>query len=556
MSRLPSSFFPPRLPSSFYPPLLLSLLSLLSLCLATACSNSDENGPATTQDGSSAGDGGARADGGAGGDAGPDAAATPDAARLALTWTDCPGGNGAWPDAECASLERPFTSDSDKEITIWLKRRPATGTRRGQLWLLEGGPGPAAGDYLEPQMADLIARVPDLDVYTLDHRGAGYATLLDCPTYAGDYTKNAKACVDEAQKTWGANLVGFSTTEAARDLGALIAGTREPGDAVLIYARSYGTYVVNRYLQLHPSQPTGVILDSLCAPDHCIDFSYDDDFNAISKTFFDLCGQDPTCKEKLGADPWATLGEHLKVMDAGGHCPSMANAGLDGVGQRMQLASMIKVRAMWPMIAPLIYRLKRCSDDDITAIVHFFQKYAPGALPPRTSNPQRAASWLLERHIMFSESTLESVPSYQELVDGFMKRYVSVGYTLNFTMYPGWPRYPRDPATTQWAKTSVPLLVLQGTLDTATPHQYAEPAKQKFSAPNQHFVSLPRTPHSVLQQTPLADGAHCGAKIALQFIENPTGSLDDSCAEAIIPIDFSAASFDPQTVFGTASAWE
>ena len=37
----------------------------------------------------------------------------------------------------------------------------------------------------------------------------------------------------------------------------------------IVYGLSYGTYWLNRYLQLFPEQPDAVIFDSLCPSDEC-----------------------------------------------------------------------------------------------------------------------------------------------------------------------------------------------------------------------------------------------------------------------------------------------
>ncbi|HEY5957553.1 MAG TPA: alpha/beta fold hydrolase, partial [Polyangiaceae bacterium] len=198
----------------------------------------------------------------------------------ALKWTACDitTSSGTFENgAECSSLTVPVRREvkRGRTLTLSLKRFKRTSEPRGQLWLLAGGPGAAASD-LEYDADTYFGIGSDLELYFLDHRGTGRSTRLACdveedPTGpSGTLIRDAEwtACAERISDEWGDDLTGFSTTEAARDLGEAIARTRKANQPVFVYAVSYGTYLAERYLQLFPNQSNGVILDSIAPPGH------------------------------------------------------------------------------------------------------------------------------------------------------------------------------------------------------------------------------------------------------------------------------------------------
>jgi pimeloyl-ACP methyl ester carboxylesterase len=79
--------------------------------------------------------------------------------------------------------------------------------------------------------------------------------------------------------------------------------------------------------------------------------------------------------------------------------------------------------------------------------------------------------------------------------------------------------------------TTVPTLVLAGEFDPVT----RPPLSQHVAVligPNARWVEFPRLGHNVRAFSP------CGAKIAADFIDNPTQSPDTSCADRATPIRF------------------
>ena len=199
---------------------------------------------------------------------------------IELQWSSCSlyEGENDWR-AECASFMAPlfYGDPSDqREIEIGLKRYLVDGESSGQIWLLQGGPGSSGiMAHYWSQVAETIQEIRNLDVYIIDHRGVGYSTYLSCPQVQDTYRvgndltpEEWDSCFAHVDEELGENaLQGFSTTNAAHDIGTAIEMTREDNKEVFVLGGSYGTYLAQRYLKLYPDQANAAIMDSAHAND-------------------------------------------------------------------------------------------------------------------------------------------------------------------------------------------------------------------------------------------------------------------------------------------------
>ncbi|KYF97532.1 hypothetical protein BE20_38300, partial [Sorangium cellulosum] len=501
-------------------------------------------------DGGSGGDGGAGGDGGSGG--GGDA----------IAWTPCAlVTDGDDEDAECAHIPVPLHWDQPegKAITFFVKRKlAATQPSRGQLWLLNGGPGNSGVDF-EPIVPFLAGVDPTLDIYIPDHRGTGRSSRLGCAdgetpeSEEGSYLTDAEvaACLPEIEAELGDDIKGYTITNAARDVGETIARTRAPGGEVIVLGRSYGTIWGHRYLQLYPDQPTAAALTGLAVNSRLANLEIW--LNDLGQRYMTLCGADPSCSEKLGADPWATMTETLDAFDEGA-CPEVAALGYDRSLFQRAFARLLLLQ--WPdlsLMPALIYRLDRCSPADVAAFDHLNDiLLAPLPEPPPPS--QRLSSPVLRYNITLSELWADPPPSAAEVDDFLAEANIALGQMDDgVAIRERWPRYTPDAYAGQWATTNVPLLLLQGELD-FVPSAIPEAVERHFTGPNQTFVMLPRAPHTL--ESPTSAGTSCDLEILLQFIADPEAPLDTSCTERILPLDFSVDPTLSATLLGTDDAWD
>lgn len=185
-----------------------------------------------------------------------------------------PCGDAASPalhGSRCMTVEVPLrhADPAGEKLSLFVRRIPTTvgEARRGEVWLLSGGPG-ESGASLYPMIETYRRAFPGFDLVIPDHRGTGRSSRI-CPVEEG---RDSPAGTALAGAEWGpcigfmyANLQrtsAFSITEAAQDLGMLMSGADRRGE-VLLYGVSYGTQLALRALQLQDLKLDGLLLDGL-----------------------------------------------------------------------------------------------------------------------------------------------------------------------------------------------------------------------------------------------------------------------------------------------------
>lgn len=177
-------------------------------------------------------------------------------------------------DTQCAKLAVPLDHDAVEADTIdlFVRKFPAHGAPRGELWLIAGGPGESGASFY-PFVDTLRAAAPGYDLIVPDHRGTGLSTRL-CPEEESNGSPGGMA-LEGAE--WGSCIGAmhanprrthsFSIGNAAHDLSLLM--DRLGGDGRrYLYGVSYGTQLMLRVLTTAPpARLDGVILDSLVPAD-------------------------------------------------------------------------------------------------------------------------------------------------------------------------------------------------------------------------------------------------------------------------------------------------
>lgn len=161
--------------------------------------------------------------------------------------------------------------DGGEGIELFVRKFPAAGEAKGQIWLVAGGPGESGASFY-PFLDTLRRSFPGYDLIVPDHRGTGYSSKL-CPVEEAPESPDGIALAGEewegcigALHQDPARAGFFSITQAARDLSMLIERYRGQG-AVYVYGVSYGTQLVLRTMQAAPPRVDGLILDSLVPPE-------------------------------------------------------------------------------------------------------------------------------------------------------------------------------------------------------------------------------------------------------------------------------------------------
>jgi pimeloyl-ACP methyl ester carboxylesterase len=247
-------------------------LALLALAV-TACTASGSGSGAAA--GASQGAGG-------GTPAGSNAGLVPTMSQL--HWHACSAGLQG---LECSSLQVPvnYADPGGRKLTLALSMAPATAPKsqqQGVMLVNPGGPGAsglslaaAVQQGISPQVAK------DYDIVGFDPRGVGSSVpALSCdPSFFSgvlpDYIpanasaqqvqiNRAKMYAQDCEKRFGWLLPYMTTQNVARDLDSIRAafGTSK----ITYYAFSYGTYLGQVYATMFPGRVRRMVLDSVVDP--------------------------------------------------------------------------------------------------------------------------------------------------------------------------------------------------------------------------------------------------------------------------------------------------
>jgi pimeloyl-ACP methyl ester carboxylesterase len=201
-----------------------------------------------------------------------------------LNWSSCPS-EGA--QAQCTSVHVPlnYADPGGRRISLALSRIPATappGKRQGVLLVNPGGPGGSGltlasfvAEGLSPQVAS------EYDIIGFDPRGVGTSNPeLTCdpgffhgpmPNYipadqaAEQAMENrARGYAQDCEKKFGWLLPYMTTVDVARDLDSIRVALGQ--QKISYFAYSYGTYIGEVYATLFPSRVRRMVLDSSVGP--------------------------------------------------------------------------------------------------------------------------------------------------------------------------------------------------------------------------------------------------------------------------------------------------
>ncbi len=217
----------------------------------------------------------------------PPAAGSIVAAGSTLNWHRCPSGLGQIGVPDCAMLSVPvsYADPGGRHVGLALDMIPATAPRsqqQGVMLVNPGGPG-ASGLPLAAEVAQGLSRnvAADYDIVGFDPRGVGSSVpALSCDPgfFSGvrpDYVpasaaaeqvliNRAKTYATDCGQRFGWLLPYMTTRDMARDMDAIRAAFGV--SKITYYAFSYGTYLGQVYATLFPGRVRRMVLDSTVDP--------------------------------------------------------------------------------------------------------------------------------------------------------------------------------------------------------------------------------------------------------------------------------------------------
>lgn len=356
-------------------------------------------------------------------------------------------------------------------VDLFVRKFPASGAARGQVWLIAGGPGESGAAFygLVPVFQ---AAFPGLDLIVPDHRGTGFSTRM-CPKEEAPASPGG-AALDGAE--WGscfAYLNGqpgvtrqFSQTNAAHDLKLLLERTPAKGKTYL-YGVSYGTQLVLRTLAIGAKGVDGVVLDSLVSlqDDDKADLSRRSLIaDAIGRRRLADCDADPACSARMG-EPAETV--YRRVLAKVAQDPALA-ATIPGKNLKRLFGNLLDVPSVAEQLPYVIKDLDEGRPEPFKAVLAEAEK----EMARLGSFPQSPPSMPLVILISGSENNLRPGRTAKDVADeeaGLLFTSSLPGHLVNtpFPLYKPDAWYARLPARLP------PTLVIHGDRDAKTDYDAA-----------------------------------------------------------------------------------
>lgn len=192
-----------------------------------------------------------------------------------IVWEECG-------QMECASplVPRDYEDPDGALVQLFVVRSPATGERKGALFVNPGGPGASGAEFasvLPLILPDEI--VESFDIVGVDPRGVGGSTPIDCGVppeelYGVDPTIDSPAdrdalldvserYVNDCAIRYGDLLPYVGTADVARDMDAVRAAMGD--DQLSFLGFSYGSAIGQVYADLFPDRVRSMVLDGILA---------------------------------------------------------------------------------------------------------------------------------------------------------------------------------------------------------------------------------------------------------------------------------------------------
>lgn len=392
-----------------------------------------------------------------------------------------------------------------EQLSLFVRKFPASGPSKGTVWLVAGGPG-ESGASLYPFVERLRRSFPGFDLLVPDHRGTGFSSRL-CPAEEAADSPGGMAL---AGAEWASCFKGlneeperareFTITNAAHDLRQLVLRHRD-GKPVYVYAVSYGTQLALRTLQLGELPLTGLVLDSLVPLETSDAWGLSrrslvvDD---VGRQVLAHCDADPQCAVMLG-EPAADLARRVLASDT----PQARRL------PRL-MGSLLDVPALRARIPWLLRELSQGGSKELASVTRGLQE-AGAALGDYVQSPP---SIPLVSMISVSENNLRPNLSAAALKAEEAPLLFSSPLP-GLLIQPGLPLYARDGYFGRHPDRLPPTLVLAGTLDPKTHYQgTVEHVAALRSAGSVTLVEVAGAPHFILWTGPRCFERHVGAFVA------------------------------------------
>jgi len=470
-------------------------------------------------------------------------------AASTLHWSGC---NGQLAGAECASLQVPlnYADPSGRKITLALSMIAATAPvseQQGVLLVNPGGPGAPGRSLAAAVAAGLSPQVAaTYDIVGFDTRGVGGSSpALSCdPSFSNGVQPNyippdaaaeqvlidrAKAYAAGCEQRYGWLLPYLTTINMARDMDEIrqAFGVQK----INYYAFSYGTYLGQVYGTLFPDRVRRMVLDSTVDPTGAWyedNIEQDYAFQGRMDAFFAWTAKYDSTYH-LGTTQAQVEAAYYKVRDKLARTPIAGQngplIGPDELDNTFVIAGYLT--AVWPAFAQALSQYTASGNS--SALVEAYQEWGTTSANEfavynavecaDVAWPRSWAKWQSDTERVYKSAPFEA--------------WDNAWFNAACAFWP--VKGPAEPFKVDGAGLP-PVLMLQGTLDPATPYAGAQNAHRLLPSARMvvvegggnHGQSLETPPNECVQN-------YLNAYLATGAVPDRPGLVNATCPATADP---------------------
>jgi len=477
----------------------------------------------------------------------------------------------------CGSIKVPldYRSAKDGMITTgfgWVPAaHPTAGSTPRTIVAEEGGPGYPSTGTAPDYVAMLGKRLLDThNLLLVDERGTGTSTPIDCKameaihvvTTTPAFERTVHSCGESLNHRFprrGGGFVHasdlFTTANGARDMARVLTALKT--GPVDLYGDSYGTYFAQSFLSHFPHRLRSVTLDSAYEA-RDLNPWYVTTVTTARRAFDEVCDRSAACHTAAPGTSWrriTALAKLLRSHPFSGTAPGV-NAHL--VHVRMDITSLVNIvndagydydpyrqldaatrayldhRDGTPLLRLYAQDIGYDYSDYNAAATYYSdgQYFAVGCTDYPQLFDMRASE--KKRRAEFAGAERKYPP--HAFAPFTPREWVSVDpFTETYDACVSWPRqtHRADPPVRPHVSmdaTQVPVLILNGEIDSLTPAAGGAHIHRQIGSASRHIVTA-NTVHLV----GLDDHYGCGQSLVRRFIAAPgkLHSLNASCAKQV-----------------------
>lgn len=434
----------------------------------------------------------------------------------------------------CGQVQVPENPDTaqGRQITIHFAVVPAVAKNKAPdpLFVFAGGPGQAAtkvADKLQPALAQLNAR---RDLVFVDQRGTGRSNALQCDRPRRVLTVSESIdqvrAISELQaciKTLDADLAQYATWIAMRDIDRVRAALG--AEKINLWGGSYGTRAALEYLRQYPQHVRSVVLDGVAPAAMALPASFAIDSDIALKRMAETCAREARCKAHF-----PTLTSDIDAVLAAANKGTKVELVHPITGEdemvtldRTVLGGMLRSPLYVPQLAALLpHALSRAGQGDYAALLSLYAALS--------SSLENNMAEVMHFAVICAEDMGRVTP---ELLAANRKtRFGTSFYELYESACRHIPTRPVPAAFYEPPSASVPVLILSGGADPATPPRHGETVAK--SLPNAMHIVAPNLGHGVTVHG-------CAPELISRFVraggftDDKGKPLDGACLQRIPP---------------------